>query len=761
MSNSFDRLQDALRRDPPAADPKARDAALEAAVARFQENSVSAPQGIGRQARPTSSDGTGPSAIWSRIMKALKPSRSGWSPALAGGVSLAVLMIAVVSTSVIRPDLFEWRESKAPPPKLAKEEAVTASPEPEKSAERKPELKTAEKAEEKTATKTENDTASVDAIADLEAAFEADRRQQVARNDPAETAPAETAPAASLAEIPEASDALVASSDIKANEQLAAMPPSATAPSPQPKMRALPALPGYSDSLVLGYAGDARALAGQLAMQNQAARMRNPEAVAPDFREQGRDRFEEFDPNPVRVVAEEPVSTFSIDVDTASYGFMRSRLNQGVLPPADAVRVEELVNYFPYDYTGPDSAATPFKANVSVMPTPWNDETELMRIGIKGYVPPAADKPKANLVFLIDTSGSMQAPNKLPLLRNAFRLLLTSLDPDDTVSIVTYAGSAGTALEPTKVSDQAKILAALDKLAAGGSTAGAEGIRQAYALAEGNKVDGVNRVILATDGDFNVGISDIGTLKDFVAKKRETGVSLSVLGFGAGNYNDALMQALAQNGNGNAAYIDTLTEARKVFVDEVGATLQTIAKDVKIQVEFNPVAVSEYRLIGYETRMLNREDFNNDKVDAGEIGAGHTVTALYEITPADSEGRLVDDLRYQPASEVTGPGDELAFVKVRYKQPDGDKSVLITTPVTRADAVSSVEAADADARFAAAIAGFGQVLKGGRYTGEWSIDDAIALAEGARGSDRFGYRNEFTNLARLAKSAAAMQPLRQ
>ena len=485
------------------------------------------------------------------------------------------------------------------------------------------------------------------------------------------------------------------------------------------------------------------------------------EIPAPIYRDQGRDRFEAFDQNPVKVAVEDPVSTFSIDVDTASYAFMRARLKDGVLPPADSVRVEEYVNYFPYDYAAPDNLDTPFKANVSIMPTPWNSVSKLMRIGIKGYVPPAAAKPRANLVFLIDTSGSMQAPDKLPLLRNAFKMLLTSLDPDDTVSIVTYAGSAGTVLEPTKVSEAAKISAALDKLSAGGSTAGGEGIRQAYALAEANKVEGINRVSLATDGDFNVGISDTAALKDFVSRKRESGVSLSVLGFGAGNYNDALMQALAQNGNGNASYIDTLSEARKVLVDDVRGTFETIAKDVKIQIEFNPAAVSEYRLIGYETRMLKREDFNNDKVDAGEIGAGHTVTALYEIVPADSNGRRIDDLRYQPSEKATGADGEYAFVKIRYKQPDGDMSKLITTPVTGANEVSSISAADDDARFAAAVAGFGQILKGGKYTGTWSIDDATALAEGARGADGYGYRSEFVNLTRLAKTAAAMEPLQR
>lgn len=679
MIDDYKRLKDALQSDLPPPDAHARDAALTAAMARFEENNASAPQGIAAEARPSSSDGTGPSAIWSRIMNAMKPTRSGWTPALAGGASLAVLMIAVVSTSVMRPDLFERRVSVPPP--LEKPARVDADE-------------------------------AAGTAAKPEALPEENTVARAAKNEPV----AQPAPQPSPAPMPQAA---------------------------QDAMRSLGRFAPQSGTL-LGYAAP------------------DAEAPAPTYRDQGRDRFEAFDANPVKVVAEAPVSTFSIDVDTASYAFMRARLNQGVLPPADSVRVEELINYFPYDYAAPDSADTPFKANVSIMPTPWNDATKLMRIGLKGYVPQASATTRANLVFLIDTSGSMQAPDKLPLLRNAFRLLLTSLDPDDTVAIVTYAGSAGTALEPTKVSEQAKILAALDKLSAGGSTAGAEGIRQAYALAEAHKVDGTNRVILATDGDFNVGIADTETLKDFVARKRETGVSLSVLGFGEGNYNDALMQALAQNGNGNAAYIDTLTEARKVLVDDVAATLQTIAKDVKIQVEFNPAAVAEYRLIGYETRVLEREDFNNDKVDAGEIGAGHTVTALYEITPTGSEGRLIDDLRYGSSGKPPAePADEIAFVKIRYKQPDNDKSTLITIPVTRADEVASVEAADADARFAAAVAGFGQVLKGGRYTGAWSIDDAIALAEGARGPDRFGYRNEFLNLARLAKSAQSMAPLRQ
>ena len=484
-----------------------------------------------------------------------------------------------------------------------------------------------------------------------------------------------------------------------------------------------------------------------------------------DYREQGRDRFADFESNPVKVVAEEPVSTFSIDVDTASYGFVRASLNGGVLPQKDAVRVEELVNYFPYDYPGPESRETPFRASVSLLPAPWNLDARLMHIGIRGYSLATETAPRANLVFLVDTSGSMDAPNKLPLVVNSLKLLLGTLAPEDTVAIVVYAGSAGTVLRPTPVAERGRILAALEHLDAGGSTAGAEGIRQAYLLAERHFVEGgVNRVILATDGDFNVGITDTDELESFIARKRESGVFLSVLGFGMGNYNDALMQRLAQNGNGNAAYIDSLNEARKALVDEATSMLFPIAKDVKIQVEFNPAAVSEYRLIGYETRMLAREDFRNDRVDAGEIGSGHTVTAIYEVVPAGSGAERVAPLRYRrgEAEETdTEFGDELAFLKIRYKRPDADTSILITRAVTTADAFESVEAAPREARFATAVAGFGQLLRGGRHTGDYGYDDVIALAQGARGDDPFGYRAEFVNLVRLAKTAAAMAPLRQ
>ncbi|MFZ4540815.1 MAG: vWA domain-containing protein [Rickettsiales bacterium] len=494
-----------------------------------------------------------------------------------------------------------------------------------------------------------------------------------------------------------------------------------------------------------------------------------PGIIAPEpmpqqtYHGEGRDRFEHVAENPLKQVASEPVSTFSVDVDTASYAFTRSSIMNGRLPQKDAVRIEEMVNYFPYDYKKPADKSQPFASTVSVMPTPWNKGTKLVHIGIKGYELQQASKPHSNLVFLLDTSGSMNEPNKLPLLVNSLKLLLDNLKDDDTVAIVTYAGNAGVALEPTLVRDKLKIIQVLSSLTSGGGTAGADGIRTAYDLAQQHfDKGGVNRVILATDGDFNVGITDQNELKSFIEKKRDTGIFLSVLGFGQGNYNDALMQTLAQNGNGNAAYIDTLNEARKVLVDEAGSTLFTIAKDVKLQVEFNPATVSEYRLIGYETRQLQREDFNNDHVDAGDIGAGHTVTAIYEITPKGSNAKLVDDLRYgTEKKEVVAPKNpsgEYAFLKIRYKLPKQSTSKLITTPIDSKLEVGSIEAAPADARFAVAVAGFGQLLRGDSFTKEYSYDDVTALAKSAKGADEFGYRAEFINLVRLAKTAAGLDP---
>ena len=490
-----------------------------------------------------------------------------------------------------------------------------------------------------------------------------------------------------------------------------------------------------------------------------AVAMRSPEIWSPPYHDVGRDKFTNFAENAFKIVREAPVSTFSIDVDTASYSWVRASLNQNVLPQPAAVRTEEMVNYFHYDYAPPKSTAEPFSTNVAVFPSPWSEGRKLVRIGIKGYSVHRATRPRANLVFLIDTSGSMNEPNKLPLVQKSLNMLLDELDERDTVAIVTYAGSAGTALEPTPASEKARIRAVIDSLGAGGSTAGAEGIRQAYELAEANlDPKGVNRVILATDGDFNVGITDQGELKGYVERERGKGVFLSVLGFGMGNYNDALMQTLAQNGNGIAAYIDTPAEARKTLVEEAGSTLFTIAKDVKIQVEFNPAAVAEYRLIGYETRALNRDDFDNDKVDAGDVGSGQTVTALYEVVPVGGP-RTMDDLRYVDSKPASGRGGELGYVKIRYKLPKSDRSRLITTPIDGRAEARSFEAAPRDARFATAVAGFAELLRGGRYTGSLSYDDVLRIANASRGPDEFGYRSEFVQMVRAAKSARSMAQL--
>ncbi|WP_246623952.1 vWA domain-containing protein [Sphingomonas colocasiae] len=475
----------------------------------------------------------------------------------------------------------------------------------------------------------------------------------------------------------------------------------------------------------------------------------------------GRDRFTAISENPFKVAREEPVSTFSIDVDTASYAFVRASLNRNVLPQPAAVRTEEMVNYFPYDYAAPRSADQPFASNVAVFPSPWTQGRKLVRIGIKGYAIHQATRPRANLVFLIDTSGSMNAANKLPLVKQSLSMLLDQLGENDSVAIVTYAGTAGTALEPTPVRQRERIRAVIDNLGAGGSTAGAEGIRQAYALAARNfDPRGVNRVMLATDGDFNVGITDQGELKGYIERERSKGIFLSVLGFGMGNYNDALMQTLAQNGNGAAAYIDTVGEARKALVDEATSTLFPIAKDVKIQVEFNPATVAEYRLVGYETRLLNRDDFDNDKVDAGDVGSGQSVTALYEIVPVGGP-RAIGDLRYSANAaqrRVVQPdiASEYGFVKIRYKLPKSDTSRLISTPIDRRAESASFDAAPMDARFATAVAAFAELLRGGRHSGSMTYDDILRLVAGARGEDAFGYRAEFIQLVRAAKAARSM-----
>lgn len=502
-----------------------------------------------------------------------------------------------------------------------------------------------------------------------------------------------------------------------------------------------------------GYAGD---MAVASAPMIAPAPMPPYDVPQDYYQDQGRDQFETVEINPVKMTAEEPVSTFSADVDTASYAFMRHQINNGQMPSSDSIRIEELINYFDYNYALPETREQPFKPSVTITPSPWAKGKELVQIGIKGFDIEGV-QPKSNLVFLLDTSGSMNAPDKLPLLKNSLKLVLDTLKPDDTIAIAAYAGSAGTILEPTKVSDKAKIIAALDNLQAGGGTAGAAGIELAYNLAQQNfDKDAVNRIILATDGDFNVGINDPKALEDYVAKKRESGIFLSVLGFGQGNYNDHIMQSLAQNGNGIAAYIDTLSEARKVLVEEASSSLFPIANDVKIQVEFNPAMVAEYRLLGYETRALNREDFNNDKVDAGDIGAGHTVTAIYEVALVGSGALSVDPLRYGSAAKPqaenatanTNFGGEYGFLKLRYKLPGEAESKLITTPITP----DLRGKGDADTKFATAVAGFGQLLKGGKYTGTYSYDDVINMAVQSKGADEYGYRGEFINLVRLAKS---------
>jgi Ca-activated chloride channel family protein len=488
-------------------------------------------------------------------------------------------------------------------------------------------------------------------------------------------------------------------------------------------------------------------------------RMMAPPPPAPYWQPAVTSKFPDAKTNAVVVTAVQPVSTFSIDVDTASYGVVRDALNHGALPQADAVRIEEMVNYFDYAYPLPESRETPFRASLAVYPAPWNADTQVLHIGIKGFDIPPKERPQANLVFLIDTSGSMDEPNKLPLLISSFRLLVEQLRDTDRVAIVAYAGSAGVVLQPTPGSDKAKILAALDQLHAGGSTAGGEGIRLAYSLAEANFVKGgVNRVLLATDGDFNVGITDPKALEDFVVRERATGVYLTCLGFGNDNYQDATMQKLAQAGNGNAAFIDTLNEAHKVFVDQISGTLFTIANDVKIQIEFNPARIAEYRLIGYETRMLNETDFKNDKVDAGDIGSGTTVTALYELTPVGSPAQMSDPHRYgkKPKGDPKG---ELGFLKIRYKLPGEKVSRLITRPIADADVKKDFASVPAEMRFASAVVGAAQLMRHDPYIKDFTYDRAKTIATASRGDDRFGYRAEFIRLLDLAKTAASQAPL--
>ena len=466
------------------------------------------------------------------------------------------------------------------------------------------------------------------------------------------------------------------------------------------------------------------------------------------------ENYTRIDENEIKRVSESPVSTFSIDVDTAAYSNLRRMLTrEGRLPPFDAVRLEEMINYFDYDYASPDSLTQPLAITTEMMVSPWNPDNHLLMVGIQGFEPALDQRPNANLVFLVDVSGSMQSADKLGLVKQSLHLLVSQMGADDRIALVVYAGAAGVVLESTSADKKSKIRQAIDSLSAGGSTNGAAGIELAYRIAEENKIeDGINRVIIASDGDLNVGITSIEDLKELIARKRENDIALTSLGFGTGNYNYSLMEQLADVGNGNAAYIDSLSEARKVLVEEMQSTLLTIAKDVKIQVEFNPAVVAEYRLIGYENRVLNREDFRNDKIDAGEIGAGHTVTALYEVSLIGSRGAMIPDRRYaQSDVETENFSDELAYVNIRYKLPDADRSTEFGVAVRNQNSDSENLQATENIRFAAAVAGFGQLLRGGKHTADWDYDELLLLARQSRGEDEHGYRSELLRLVELAK----------
>lgn len=522
-----------------------------------------------------------------------------------------------------------------------------------------------------------------------------------------------------------------------------------------------PPPPPSAESEILAPVPQTRAMPAQMAMKSKAMLYAAPPKPAyiggmvvlqaePD-----REVYAHEDPNPIHQASADPVSTFSADVDTGAYANIRRFLRDGQLPPSDAVRVEEMINYFDYAYAIPQTRDQPFSVTTEVGPNPWNPKTRLLHIGIQGWKPEDKRLP-SNLVFLVDVSGSMGSPDKLPLVKTALKMLSTDLNAEDRISLVTYAGSSGIALPPTAGDHKADIDAAIDQLGAGGSTNGASGIELAYKLARQAYVKGgVNRVLLATDGDFNVGTTSFERLLDLIRNQRKSGIELTTLGFGDGNYNERLMEQLADQGNGNHAYIDSAAEAQKVLVRQRQATLQTIARDVKIQIEFNPAVVSEYRLIGYENRALQREDFNNDQVDAGEIGAGHTVTALYEISLAGSGGDRVDPLRYGSESPAVGKSGELAFLRLRYKRSaDGidASSRLIEQPILTRDMESELARTSQPYRLSAAVAAFGQLLAGSPYTGQFGYDQARELANTARGADAYGEAGELVQLIQLAGS---------
>jgi Ca-activated chloride channel homolog len=467
------------------------------------------------------------------------------------------------------------------------------------------------------------------------------------------------------------------------------------------------------------------------------------------------DAYDHIRDNPFILVAQDPRSTFSVDVDTASYSIVRRYLMGGTLPPKDAVRIEELINYFRYDYAQPTDDH-PFAVHMETAASPWTRGHRLVRIGIKGREVPRGERPPSNLVFLLDVSGSMDAPDRLPLVRAAMRLLVEELGPQDRVAIAVYAGSEGLVLPSTPAKDKAAILSAIESLTPGGSTHGSAGIRLAYETAAASFIKGgVNRVILATDGDFNVGVTSQGELVRLIEEKAKSGVFLTALGFGMGNLKDSTLEKLADHGNGHYAYIDSLSEARKVLVEEAGSTLVAIAKDVKLQVEFNPARVKAFRLIGYENRVLAHQDFNDDRKDAGDIGAGHTVTALYEIVPPGVEIQVpgVDPLKYQEPrrAEAAAGSDDLLTLKLRYKQPDGDRSALIEVPLE--DRRQAFSAASVDFRFAAAVAAFGMSLRESPYKGDADLTKALGWARESLGADEGGLRAELLTLIERARGA--------
>ncbi|MBY6154876.1 von Willebrand factor type A domain-containing protein [Vannielia litorea] len=707
MTDEFEKLKAAMKSGPPTPDPGAKKATLAIAMQAFEdqrEENAALRQGPAAEARPTPE-----SPRHAGLMQGVREMFSKLSTK-AGLAATTGIVAAGLAAVVIIPQM---NEGGAP-------EVVTVSEGPTDTSAKPKVREQAESASE----------------------------QQVARQEvvAADEARADDGAAGGAA----ATEAVEALTESEAPMEADAMADVAAEPVPAPSVAPRTATVARKRSATAGAANDGTLgrIAGTFAPpRTDEGTVARP---APDT-----EAYPEAESNPVKVASEEPVSTFSIDVDTASYSVVRSSLNAGRMPPPDAVRVEEMVNYFPYAYAAPEADdPAPFKSTVVVSETPWNPDTQLVTVAIRGEMPVVEDRPPLNLVFLVDSSGSMSDANKLPLLKQSLRLMLPELRPEDQVAIVAYAGSSGLVLPPTPAGERAKILAALDNIGAGGSTAGAAGLEQAYAVAEEMTEQGeISRVLLATDGDFNVGLSSPDEMKDFIEEKRDSGTFLSVLGFGRGNLNDALMQSLAQNGNGQAAYIDTLNEARKVLVDQLTGALFPIASDVKIQVEFNPAEVAEYRLIGYETRALKREDFNNDKIDAGEIGAGHSVTAIYEITPVGSPAVLNDPLRYGSADASVAPAQaeqdspELAFLRMRWKEPGESESELLEFPITE-----GMGDATSETRFASAIAGFGQLLKGSNYLGDWSYAEAIELANGAKGEDEFGYRAEAVNLMRLAES---------